>query len=278
MKVTLTTLCENTASKSGLIAEWGLSILVQVNDTTVLLDTGASSAVKHNAGLLGVDLSKIDKIVLSHGHYDHTGGLVDVLQTTGDKEVFAHPAIWGSKYAKRPDQDKEAHVGIRFAREYMESLGASFKYSEKPVKITSEIVTTGEVEMTTGFESVESNLFIKEKGVLKADALTDDISLVINTLEGLIIILGCAHRGMINHIQHAQKICNERRVYAVIGGTHLLHASEERIEKTISELKKLDVKKIGVSHCTGAKASMEFARAFGDRFFLNNAGTQYELL
>lgn len=278
LKVMLTTLCENTVAKPGLMAEWGLSILVQVNDFKVLLDTGTSSVVTHNARILGIDLSQINKIVLSHGHNDHTGGLANVLQITGDKDVIAHPAIWDSKYSKRPYQDKEVYIGFRYTSEYLESLGASFTYSQKPVKITNEIVTTGEVEMTTSFEAIESNLFVKDKGVLQPDAFTDDLSLVINTPEGLIIILGCAHRGMINHIQHAQKITNERRVYAVVGGTHLTRASEERIKKTILELKKLDVKKVGVSHCTGANASMQFAQAFGDSFFLNNSGTQCKLL
>src|SRR5690554_1976077 len=106
MKVRLTTLCENTAGKPGLAAEWGLSILVEVNDFRVLFDTGASAAVVHNARKLGIDLARIDKIVLSHGHYDHTGGLADVLQIAGDKEVVAHPDIWSSKYSKRPHQDK----------------------------------------------------------------------------------------------------------------------------------------------------------------------------
>jgi len=278
MKVRLTTLCENTAAKPGFMAEWGLSILVQVNDTNVLFDTGTSSVVPHNARMLGIDLSNIDKIVLSHGHEDHTGGLANVLRITGEKEVIAHPAIWKSKYSKRRYQDKAAFVGLPYTREALEFRGASFKFSQKPVKITNEIVTTGEVEMTTSFEVIEPNLLVKEEGVLQPDPLPDDLSLVINTPEGLVIILGCAHRGTINHIRHAQKITGERRVYAVVGGTHLAPASEERIEKTISELKKLDVKKIGVSHCTGFKASMRFDQAFGDRFFLNNDGTQYELM
>lgn len=274
MKVRLTTLCENTAGKPGLKAEWGLSILIEVDRFKVLFDTGTSTVVTHNARVLGLDLSQIDKIVLSHGHDDHTGGLADVLQVTGSKEIFAHPDIWSHKYTKRPHQDQAAYIGLRFQREALVGMGAQFAYSQKPVQISDNIFTTGEVEMTTGYEEIESNLLVKEKGILGPDPLADDLSLVIKTPKGLVVVLGCAHRGMINHLRQAQKITGESKIHTVVGGTHLIYASDERIEKTIAELKQWGVQKIGVSHCTGFKATLRLAQAFKDIFFLNNAGTQ----
>ena len=275
MKVKLTTLCENTAGKPGFAAEWGLSILIETEKTTVLFDTGKSSAVLENADKLGIDLRKIDRIVLSHGHGDHTGGIRKVLKRVGKMEVVAHPAIWEKKYTKRPYETLEAYCGIPFAREELESLGASFTLTAQPFTLSDRMMTTGEIDMTVDYETVEPSLLLKKGNMFKPDIFRDDLSIVMKTDEGLVVILGCAHRGTINTIHHAQKMTGEERVYAVVGGTHLFPASEERVERTISELMELDVKKVGISHCNGFYASMRVAQALGrDRFFLNNAGTQ----
>ncbi|MBW2004480.1 MAG: MBL fold metallo-hydrolase [Deltaproteobacteria bacterium] len=277
MEVRLTTLCENTASKPGFMAEWGISVLIQVDNVNVLFDTGAYLAAVRNADKLGVDLSTIDKIVLSHGHADHTGGLRQVLRRTGETEVIAHPDIWDAKFTKRPYETKEAYIGIPFVRDELELLGASFNLAKDPVHISDHIMTTGEVEMITDYEIIEPNLLVKKGDTLGHDPLADDLSMIVKTEKGLAIILGCAHRGTINTIRHAQRLTGEERIYAVIGGTHLGPATEERVDKTIDDLKKIGVQKIGVSHCTGFKASMHVAQAFGDRFFVNNAGTQVVL-
>ena len=278
MNVRLTTLCENTAGKPGFAAEWGLSILIETEETTVLFDTGRSSVLLENADKLGIDLRKIDRIVLSHGHADHTGGLRDVLQRVGQVEIIAHPAMWKPKYTKRPYEDRVAYCGIPFAREELESLGGSFTLTTQPFALSDNMITTGEVNMTIDYETVEPSLLLKEGDTFRPDTFPDDLAIVVTTDEGLVIILGCAHRGTINTIRHAQNITGEQRVYGVIGGTHLFPASDERIERTIAELMELDVKKVGLSHCNGFYATMRVAQALeGNRFFLNNAGTQTTL-
>ncbi|MBP6941332.1 MAG: MBL fold metallo-hydrolase [Syntrophorhabdaceae bacterium] len=274
MPVTLTTLSENTAGRPDFMAEWGQSILVQTDGCTVLFDVGGSNVALANADRLGIDLSKIDAIVLSHGHHDHTGGLCDVLKRLGKKRVIGHPDIWDIKYARRPFEDKEAFIGIPFAREELEHLGAFFELTADPVSLSGRVMTTGEVRMTTDFEIIEPNLLVKEGGEFRQDPLADDLALIVRMDQGLLVVLGCAHRGTINTIRHAQKLTGEERVYAVVGGTHLAPASEERIEKTIRELKDIGVQKVGISHCNGFYASARVAQAFGDKFFLNNAGTR----
>jgi len=275
MNVTLTTLCENTAGKPGFMAEWGLSILVQADGVNVLFDTGGYFAAVRNADKLGIDLRAIDKIVLSHGHADHTGGLRDVLMRTGPREVIAHPAIWELKYTKRTYEKREAFVGIPFNREELELYGALFTLSKEPVYITDTIVTTGEIEQTTDFEGIEPIFYVKEGDSLRHDLIPDDLALIVRTQEGLVIVLGCGHSGLINTIRHAQRITGEQRVHTVVGGTHLFPKTDEQVEKAISALQEIGIKKIGVSHCTGFHASMRLAQEFGDKFFQNNAGTQY---
>lgn len=277
MKVKLITLCENTAGKPGFMAEWGLSILVQVDGVTVLFDTGGSFAAVRNADKLGVEFPAIDKIVLSHAHADHTGGLREVLRRTGHKEIIAHPAIWELKYTKRPYEKKEAFIGVPFARQELELLGASFTLTRDPTQISDTIVTTGEIATITDFEGIEPIFYVKEDGSLRHDPIPDDLALIVKTEKGLVIILGCGHRGIINTICHAQKITGDERVHTVVGGTHLFPKTDEQIEKTIVALKEIGVQKIGVSHCTGFYASTRLAQAFGDDFFLNNAGTVYTL-
>ena len=270
MKIRIATLNENTA-KFGFLAEWGLSILIETNNLKILVDTGFSISVVHNAQVLGIDLSTIDKIVLSHGHVDHTGGLREVLRRTGKVEVIAHPDIWASKYARLDEQ--EFYVGIPFRREELESLGASFNLTREPVRLGDGMMTTGEIPMSTSYEEIDPNIFVKREGSLYPDPLADDLSLVIDTEQGLIVILGCAHRGVINTLHHAQKLTGQKLIHTVIGGVHLFRASEKQLELTVRALKEMEIKKLGVSHCAGFYASARLAREFGDVFFLNNAGT-----
>jgi len=272
MEIKLTTLSENTAGRVGLLAEWGLSILVEADNYKVLLDTGLDTSAAHNAALLGINLSEIDKLVLSHGHRDHTGGLRHVLNAMRREiEVIAHPDIWASKYS-RTFSKQEQYAGIPFPREALENWGASFSLTKEPVWITDNIVTSGEIPMRTEYEKIDSDLFVKEGGELRPDPLKDDLALIIKAEMGLIVILGCAHRGMINTLHHARKITGEKRIHMVIGGTHLIHASREQIDLTIAELKELGVQRIGVSHCTGLPAAALLFQEFGDNFFFNNTG------
>ena len=272
MQIKLTTLSENTAGRIGLLAEWGISILVKMDNYKVLLDTGLGISAAHNAAIMGIDLAEVDKIVISHGHRDHTGGLRHVLEVMRKEiEIIAHPDIWAPKYS-RTFSSQEQYAGIPFAREALESLGASFTLTREPVWITNNIVTTGEIPMHTEYEAIDSALYVKEDGVLCPDPLRDDLALIIKTEVGLIVILGCAHRGMINTLHHAQKLTGEERIHMVIGGTHLIGASREQIDLSVAELKQLGVQRLGVSHCTGLPAASILSAEFGESFFFNNAG------
>jgi len=277
MGLQITTLSENTAGLGGLMAEWGLSILVETEEINILFDTGQSLSASHNADLMGINLSRIDKIVLSHGHFDHTGGLKAILLRMGKEiEIIAHPDIWAAKYG-RLEGEEARYIGVPFHRQTLESLGAHFSLSREPVRLTDSIMTTGEIPMTTEYEIIEPNLVVKEGNRFKPDKLLDDQALIITTDAGLVVILGCAHRGVINTLYHARKLTGVEAIYAVFGGCHLINATEERIWLTIAALKELGVQKMGFGHCTGLVASAIMAREFGDSFLFNIAGTSISL-
>jgi 7,8-dihydropterin-6-yl-methyl-4-(beta-D-ribofuranosyl)aminobenzene 5'-phosphate synthase len=277
MSIQITTLSENTVAGVNVVAEWGLSILIEADGYKILMDTGRSFSAAYNAITLGIDLSQIDKIVFSHGHFDHTGGLLHILKMVkGEVEVIAHPDVWALKYIRRSEQAVD-YIGVPFPREAAETLGASFNLTKEPVWISENIVTSGEIPMITEYEKIDPNLYVKEKGELKPDPLWDDQALFVKSEKGLIIILGCAHRGIINTIRHAQKLTGMESVYAVIGGTHLISASPQRMDLTIAKLLNFGVQRLGVSHCTGLPASVMLAHAFGKAFFFNNAGTRISL-
>jgi 7,8-dihydropterin-6-yl-methyl-4-(beta-D-ribofuranosyl)aminobenzene 5'-phosphate synthase len=240
------------------------------------MDTGPGISAAYNAELLGIDLSAIDDIVLSHGHADHTGGLREILKKCKGASVICHPDLWSAKHVGfGPDNYRS--ISAPFSRDELEASVTRLIISREPVSITEHITTTGEIQMVTDYEQIDGNLFIKDQGSMAPDALADDLALVINADFGLVVILGCAHRGMINTLRQAQKITGKNNVHAVIGGTHLIFANEERIERTIADLKEIGIKKLGVSHCTGFGASARLAQEFPGIFFLNNAGTRLTL-
>ncbi len=277
MKGRIVTLSENTAGSVRYLAEWGLCVLVETDESKVLLDTGASISAQHNADLAGIDLKEIDVIVLSHGHQDHTGGLREILRRRRkETRIIAHPDIWQAKYSRLPGRP-DRYSGIPFKREELESLGARFELTDQSVRISEHVLTTGEVPMTTDFEEVASSLFTREASGWQPDRLADDQALILETPLGLFIVLGCAHRGIINTIYQAQKLTGIKEVYDVVGGCHLVRTSEERVRRTIAALSALNIQKIGVSHCTGLPAAATMAQTFGERFFFNNTGSKTSL-
>jgi 7,8-dihydropterin-6-yl-methyl-4-(beta-D-ribofuranosyl)aminobenzene 5'-phosphate synthase len=273
MSMRLITLSENTVWRTELLAEWGLSVLIEKDGRSILLDTGETISAAQNAETLGVDLSKIDTIVLSHGHFDHTGGLPTLLTKIGHEvTVIAHPDIWAPKY-NRKEGRPEKYIGIPYGRQDLEALGAVFNLSAEPVRIDKEIITTGEVPMLTDFETIDPVLCVKTESGWQPDVLLDDQGIVIETPHGLVVIPGCAHRGLINTLYQARKITGIQRIYLVLGGAHLLNSSDEQIWRTISALNEIGVQKLATCHCTGLHANILLSQTFGKNFILNSTGT-----
>ncbi|MEG6616213.1 MBL fold metallo-hydrolase [Peptococcaceae bacterium 1198_IL3148] len=267
----ITTLSEDASHRCGLLAEHGLSLFIEYKGFKVLFDTGQGASVIANSRAINVDLREVNAIVLSHGHYDHTGGLYSVLRKIGSKEIFAHPDALKTKYKLMPKEGFR-NSGAPASAQELTNIGARYKLSSKPTELVPGLIVTGEIPRVTDFETNNPLFYTEKNNDYLPDSMLDDQALVISTGKGTVVITGCAHAGLINTLQYATELTNSNHIYAVIGGTHLFEADNEKLDKTIKAMQTFNIQKIAANHCTGFKAQMAFYQAFGDKFVLNSTG------
>jgi 7,8-dihydropterin-6-yl-methyl-4-(beta-D-ribofuranosyl)aminobenzene 5'-phosphate synthase len=275
----ITIICENTVGRLIGLGEHGFSALIETEQKNYLFDTGSGRSVVKNSLELNKDLRTIRKIFLSHGHYDHTGGLPEILKLRGKVDVHAHPHVFLDRFHVIKENGKETKrfVGLPFKKSYLESLGANFILNKDFIEIEKGIFLTGEVPRKTSFEKPDPGLFSEIDGKTEQDTFSDDQSLILNTEKGLILILGCAHSGMINIINHVIDKTGKENFYAILGGTHLDFLTAEQLDESIKVLKRIKIEKIGVCHCTGMRAAFRLHQEFGDRFFYGHVGSTLEI-
>ncbi|CEP66363.1 Beta-lactamase-like [Moorella glycerini] len=272
--VEIINLVDNTVTTRGLIAEHGLAFLVRTGERTILFDTGAGGAVVQNMLSLGLDPREITAIALSHGHDDHTGGLKKICEITGPLPVYAHPDVFTAKYRLR-EGEKARYIGIPWSRAELETSGAIFHLSRQPVELVGGVILTGEIRRRQAFEATSKEFRLLAGGEYLQDSLWDDQSLIITTREGPLVLLGCAHSGLISTLEHILDLTGASRIFAVIGGTHLKDAGPERLEETIKSLPRFGLQYLVACHCTGFRASASLYQALGDKFIYNEAGRAF---
>jgi len=276
MTFRITVLCENSVGPlSGTLGEHGFAALVEWEGGSLLFDTGQGETLLPNAGRMHKDLHRVGAVALSHGHYDHTGGLWPLLRSCGPKEVHAHPAVFSQRYRVRPGEPAVA-IGIPYSQEFLEGQGATFHLHREFREIGPGIFLTGEVPRNVPSETGDRGLCCDGAGAV-ADPLPDDQSLVLRTDRGLLLLLGCCHAGLINTVEHARKETGIDDVYGVIGGTHLGFCPEIQVEATVRRLRELRVAKICASHCTGISGMCRLAREFPGQFQPAQVGYTLEI-
>jgi 7,8-dihydropterin-6-yl-methyl-4-(beta-D-ribofuranosyl)aminobenzene 5'-phosphate synthase len=277
MKTRVTILCENTVEiPFGIIGEHGFACLIETDRGSYLFDTGQGMGIVPNALMLGKDLKEIQAIMISHGHYDHTGGLPAVLKIKGPVDVYGHPGMFYDRFWAK--EGARRYIGIPYRRPFLESLGARFQLSKEMTTVGPGIYLTGEIPRKTAFEKNDTNMTVHPPAgePIHPDPIDDDLSLVIDSDKGLILILGCAHAGMVNIIHYVLEQMKRDRIYAIIGGTHLGFSGQDQFDETLRVIEQFQIERIGVSHCTGlAKAAILYNR-LGDRFFFGSVGAMLE--
>ena len=269
----ITILVDNHAG-DGLMAEHGFSLWIEIGNERILFDTGQKAALAHNAQRLGIDLEQTDHLVLSHGHYDHTGGIDHVLKRPAHPHVYCHPGAVQPRYSIRngtPRQIQMPRAGIA-AIDHLSN--DRLHWVSRPLEVSEHIALSGPIPRTTAYEDSGGPFYLDPDG-RRVDPVDDDLALWVRTGEDLIVCVGCCHAGIVNTLHHILQLNPGRKIRAVIGGLHLLEADTIRMEKTVAALKRLPLERVIPCHCTGDPAIATLQHALGPHVSPGVAGGSY---
>ncbi len=273
--ITIKIIVDNNAADK-FLSEHGFSVYIENGTDKIIFDCGQSDAFIPNIATAGIDLADINKLVVSHGHYDHTGAIRDILNSSNNIALFAHPDIFETRYSIHAGKDPR-NISIKNSQvNSLNDLPENQKhFSNGPVQISDNIYLTGEIARNNDFEDTGGPFYLDtEQNV--ADIIYDDQSLCIETVNGVVLLTGCCHSGIVNTMDHIQNFL-DRNIYMVIGGLHLNRASKSRLKKTIKAFNDFGVERIIPCHCTGEEAVKVMRKELGDIVEPGYAGMEIEL-
>jgi 7,8-dihydropterin-6-yl-methyl-4-(beta-D-ribofuranosyl)aminobenzene 5'-phosphate synthase len=244
---------DNSVARDGLKAGHGLSMLLRTSVGSIIFDCGDSAETWENADTMGVDLTEVCCVALSHGHYDHTNGLPALLQRLGGAMVIGHPAIFEPRWADRREGERE-YIGPPASRGELEAMGAMFELSADSVAVAPDVITTGEVPRVSELAPESPHLLVERDGRVTEDDFVDDLSLTARMEDGNVLLTGCAHAGLVNIVARATELTGRCPV-AVAGGTHLARETEERIALVAEDIHERGVRQIVPMHCSGERGA-----------------------
>lgn len=272
----LTCVVDNSVSTaSSFWGEHGVAFIVETADGAVLFDTGQSGTVLlHNLDRLKVKPEDVATVVLSHGHYDHTGGLASFLKAAGGLPVVAHSAILEERYVMRKKKTPRS-IGLPIGSKKL-SKWADLRLSRKPVEVLPGLWTTGNIHSRRFVEGRSLKHVVQRAGQYVPDPYLDDLSLVWKSDDGLVVVLGCAHAGVLNILSQVRDMYAEP-IRAVIGGMHLHGADDVTLSEVVSVLS-ADYPELRFypNHCTGSRGFLALDKAFGDKVTPCPVGTVLE--
>ena len=263
MATRITVVVNDTAASRRLATEHGLSLWIEHGGHGIVFDVGLSGRVLlRNARWLGLRLGEAEALCLSHGHYDHTGGLPAVLPLVAGATLYAHPAVFAPKLARR--RRGWQSIGIGPSRQEIEAAGLRVSLSAGPQEVVPGATLLGEVERDPALVPSTPHLFIDDGQGRRIDPFPDDQALALDTGDGLVVVSGCAHAGIVNHCRAAMRFLPGRPLRAVLGGFHLVGASPALMDATLAAFRALAPQAIHPCHCTGQQATDALVGAFPD--------------
>lgn len=266
--------CVPISTPSPFLGEHGASLLIEANGKLILLDAGQSSAVVHNLSLLGKHPAELDAIIVSHGHYDHTGGLYHILKHRRKPiSIFAHSRIFDERYSISGGR---YYIGIPHLKEGLSSIGAQWQLFDKPTEIFPDLWFSGQIPRFTSYETGDKRLITCSNGCDCQDNIDDDTSLFYKHEKGMVVIGGCTHSGLVNTVEYGFMVTGKANLYGWIGGTHLGPVSDEQQIKTLAFLEALMPEFIAANHCTGFQMMAKLNEQFGKRFIPAFVSTSIE--
>ena len=272
----ITVLVENTVRAANLLGEHGLAFWIEADGHQILFDTGQGKVLQHNAKCLEIPLDATEMVLISHGHYDHTGGLKDLLDKVDQIDCYLHPAALEQKY-HREKKSPNRSIGILDVDEHLlRKRTQKIIWTRLQTSLLDGIHLTGEIPRRNNFEDTGGPFYL-DKYCIVPDPMLDDQALYIETAAGLVVLLGCAHAGVVNTLDYIAELTGRARVYAVLGGMHLAHATPTRLEATIATLKRYGVQKVGTAHCTGIRATSYLWSKLPGKCFECSAGSVFAI-
>ena len=252
-RLQITVLADDHVAAPNLLAEHGLSMLIEADGRRILFDTGQGKVLRGNAGARGIRLSGLDAVVLSHGHYDHTGGLAALLQENSPSAIFVHPAALHPKYAKS-DGKPHRSIGIpESSRQALSAVHDRIVWTQSAIEVVPDIWCTGEIPRLPANEQTDTGFFL-DADCRDPDPLNDDQALFIETRPGIVVITGCAHAGIVNTLDRVSALTDRDDICMLAGGLHLARATNQQLEASADAIGRRNARVLAPCHCTGMGA------------------------
>lgn len=273
-------LLDNKTENSKCMAEWGLSVLIETGGKKILLDAGLTDLYKANAEALGVDLTDVDALVISHGHFDHTGGVPSFVELNEKAAVYLHRDALYETYGETDGEVEKEACSIRWSDAELEKIWPRIQFTSGVVKLYDNVSLIGDIPDLEGYPATEQfwRCVEQEDGSsqLIPDTMSHEQVIVVEEQAGLYVFSGCSHRGVVPTLRHVQNLMPGKRIAGLIAGMHLYPASSEMRRKIVEEIAQLDMDVVFPVHCTGMDAILQMKALMGDKCIVACAGDKYE--